>query len=234
MAATAPPAATPQAPRPPACASGRSDLATRRGRRVHPQLPAAVVGGRLRPQLRVRLRKVARHRYAPSSDPFGSSYRRASADDDRDTTAGPAARAIGVSPAVAYYRSLQGGPPDPAPPSTRARALTLGYPAKDARDLERCRGGCRRLELFARSAGVAASALKAAREAGVSGRHARRQGGRGLGARGSEGRSRPGRRWGRRHYARTRFWQMIRTKGKTTNLRPSGEAIEGDHRVEEL
>ena len=73
-----------------------------------------------------------------------------------------------MSPAVAYYRSLQGGPPDPAPPpiprSPRSRSATPRGTRGGG-----VRGVPRRVpaELFARSAGVAASALKAAREAGV-------------------------------------------------------------------
>jgi copper homeostasis protein CutC len=172
MAATpaAPPAATPRAPAAAAPRPRPVDAATDEAVAsiLNFQLPSSAAF--LRPQLRVRLRKVARHRYAPSSDPFGSRAITTSAPTTTVTQplGQPRARS-GVSPAVAYYRSLQGGPPDPAPPLDPAlAALTLGYPAKDAREaLQCCRGGCRRLELFARSAGVAASALKAAREAGV-------------------------------------------------------------------
>jgi len=126
----------------------------------------------LRPQVRVRLRKVARHRYAPAADPFGSWAVEHGAPTQEALVPQGGKRLpfrAGVSPAVAFYRAMQGGAPDPAPPlDPSLAALTLGFPARDAREALRvAHGGCRRLELFARSSGVVASALRAAKEAGV-------------------------------------------------------------------
>ena len=147
MAATpaAAPAAAPRAPQPQAAPRPRPvDAATDEAVAsiLNFQLPSSAAF--LRPQLRVRLRKVARHRYAPSSDPFGSRAITTSATTTVTQPLGQPRARSGVSPAVAYYRSLQGGPPDPAPPLDPAlAALTLGYPAKDAREaLQACRGGC--------------------------------------------------------------------------------------------
>ena len=74
MAATpaAPPAAAPRAPAAAAPRPRPVDAATDEAVAsiLNFQLPSSAAF--LRPQLRVRLRKVARHCYAPAADPFGS------------------------------------------------------------------------------------------------------------------------------------------------------------------